>query len=311
MTVEGFYRDWIKEQPSRVRPHRVKEYRSHFQNHILPARIGSGTFGKLPLSAVTNVHLASLQDRLRAKGLKANTVNGVVHSCLRALFRDARAKRLVSGELYDRAFLKPLPQTDRRSSIDPYTPEERETILEGFREKRPHYFPFVFFQFWTGCRPSEATALRRSDIDLHYARAKIQRSRVQGNEAGTKTARSNREIHLHENVIEILRSRQPLRAKAEDYVFTTQTGAPIDEQNFLNREWHPTLRAKEIRPRPFYNTRHSYASFLFTIGARSGFISMQLGDSIKTLEAHYARDTCRLPMTAVSSWSGRSRKVKP
>lgn len=72
MTVEAFYRDWIEEQPSRVRPHRVKEYESHFQNHILPARIGSGTFGKLPLSAVTNVHLSSLQDRLREKGLKAN-----------------------------------------------------------------------------------------------------------------------------------------------------------------------------------------------------------------------------------------------
>jgi hypothetical protein len=89
--------------------------------------------------------------------------------------------------------------------------------------------------------------------------------------------------------MKILRSHQPLREMAEDYVFTMPTGAPIDEQNFFNKEWLPTLRAKEIRPRPFYNTRHSYASFLFSIGARSGFISAQLGDSIKTLETHYAR----------------------
>jgi integrase len=49
------------------------------------------------------------------------------------------------------------------------------------------------------------------------------------------------------------------------------------------------LRAKEIQPRPFYNTRHSYVSFLYSIGAKSGFISSQTGDSIKTLETHYAK----------------------
>ena len=48
-------------------------------------------------------------------------------------------------------------------------------------------------------------------------------------------------------------------------------------------------RLKNTRPRPFYNTRHSYVSFLYSIGARSGFISSQTGDSIKTLEKDYAK----------------------
>jgi hypothetical protein len=42
-------------------------------------------------------------------------------------------------------------------------------------------------------------------------------------------------------------------------------------------------------PRPFYNTRHSLVSFLYSIGAKSGFISSQTGDSIKTLETDYAK----------------------
>jgi hypothetical protein len=49
------------------------------------------------------------------------------------------------------------------------------------------------------------------------------------------------------------------------------------------------LRVKEIKPRPFYNTRHSYISFLVSIGARSAFVSAQTGDSIKTIEEHYAK----------------------
>ena len=59
--------------------------------------------------------------------------------------------------------------------------------------------------------------------------------------------------------------------------------------NFYKREWVPILRANKIRLRPFYNTRHSYVSFLYSIGARSGFISSQTGDSIKTLETDYAK----------------------
>jgi integrase len=149
----------------------------------------------------------------------------------------------------------------------------------------------VFFHFWQGPRPSESTALRREDVDFRYATANIHRSRVQGHEAGTKTVRSNREIHLHENVVEVLKNENPapLSVDPGDYFFTTPDGTPIDESNFYKREWLPILRAKKIRPRPFYNTRHSYVSFLFSIGASSGFISQQTGDSIKTLETDYAR----------------------
>jgi integrase len=70
------------------------------------------------------------------------------------------------------------------------------------------------------------------------------------------------------------------------------------------------LKAKKIRPRPFYNTRHSYVSFLYSIGARSGFISSQTGDSIKTLETYYAKYIKR-PMTTAILSSLRSKKVQP
>ena len=56
------------------------------------------------------------------------------------------------------------------------------------------------------------------------------------------------------------------------------------------REWLPILRrSPEIRPRPFYNTRHSYTSFLLSIGAKTAFVSSQTGDTIRTLEKYYAK----------------------
>ena len=103
--------------------------------------------------------------------------------------------------------------------------------------------------------------------------------------------RSNREIHLPDNVLEVLKGENPvqLNVKPDDYFFTTPEGMPIDETNFYKREWLPILTAKKIRPGPFYNTRHTSVSFLYSIGASSGFISKQTGDSIKTLEANYAK----------------------
>ncbi len=44
-----------------------------------------------------------------------------------------------------------------------------------------------------------------------------------------------------------------------------------------------------VRPRPFYNTRHSYTSFLFSVGAKPAFVSAQTGDSIRTLERYYEK----------------------
>jgi integrase len=75
----------------------------------------------------------------------------------------------------------------------------------------------------------------------------------------------------------------------DDYVFTTPEGTPIDANNFYKREWLPMIRRLNISPRPFYNTRHSYTSFMLSSGAKSAFVSAQTADSIKTLEAHYAK----------------------
>src|SRR5262249_20976115 len=100
---------------------------------------------------------------------------------------------------------------------------------------------------------------------------------VQGHEGGTKTVRSNRVIHLHENVVSALGQENPapLSVSPDDFLFTTPEGTPIDESNFYKRQWLPILRAKKIRPRPICNTRHTYSSSFYSSAAKSGLISSQ------------------------------------
>src|SRR5918996_5247356 len=68
-TVRSYYESWISRQKDRVRPHRVKDYKSQFSRHILPALIDSKEFGDIYLSALAVHHLEKLQTQLRAKGL--------------------------------------------------------------------------------------------------------------------------------------------------------------------------------------------------------------------------------------------------
>jgi hypothetical protein len=89
-TVEGYFRIWIKQQSDHVRPHRLKDYNSTIDGHILKTRIGGQRFGKIQLSLLKVTDLKALQSSLKAKGLKATSVNGIIHSCLRAMLRDAR-----------------------------------------------------------------------------------------------------------------------------------------------------------------------------------------------------------------------------
>src|SRR5262245_37140177 len=60
---------------------------------------------------------------------------------------------------------------------------------------------------------------------------------------------------------------------------------------FITGSGLPRLERLKIRPRPFYNTRHSYTSFMLSSGVKLAFVSAQTGDSIKTLESHCAKYT--------------------
>ena len=191
------------------------------------------------------------------------------------------------GQLFDRRFVTRLDQGSDAADIDPYTEEERERILAWFFRQRSKYHAFVYFRFWTGTRPSEAIALRWGDVDLRNRRIRIRRSRVLGEDGRPKTGRSKRDVIIHEGLERVLRAHMPRRPAPEDFVFTTPGGAPIDEATFLRREWLPALRALRIRPRPFYNCRHTYISTLLAAGAKPLFVCRQTGTSLEMIEKHY------------------------
>ena len=142
--------------------------KSHFKKHILPARIAGQEFGDMYLAALAIHHIQELQDSLKAKRIRTKTKDGKISEktykhasinnymkALQAMLKDARRKGLITIDLFDRDLISKLPENDRETEIDPYLPEEREAILKGFREHRPHYHGFVFHQFSTAAEPAK------------------------------------------------------------------------------------------------------------------------------------------------------------
>jgi integrase len=91
---------------------------------------------------------------------------------------------------------------------DPFTPEERLKILAHCAENHAFYYPCVLTLFYTGMRPSEASALTWADVDLEAGTISISKSRYMGVEGPTKTAGSDRTIGCYDFVIAALRSLQ-------------------------------------------------------------------------------------------------------
>ena len=90
------------------------------------------------------------------------------------------------------------------------------------------------------------------------------------------------------NVIELLKTRLPLHVGPEDYVFIDSEGKPIDQSEFA-RKFQDVLRVLEIRPRPFYNTRHTFISVALTLGCNQKWIAEQTGTSIAMIQENYGK----------------------
>ena len=65
-------------------------------------------------------------------------------------------------------------------------------------------------------------------------------------------------------------------------------GQPID-QNEFGHKFQDALRVLEIRPRPFYNTRHTYISVALTFGCNPKWIAEQTATSLAMIQQNYGK----------------------
>jgi integrase len=290
-TVAEYLERWLSTTAvHNVRAHSLADYRWLAVHYINPF-VGPIRLHRLTLRDIEERMIAGLRDkRLSRKSIS------MAHGLLSAALRDA--VRLGICPANPAANTK-LPKAQ---------PRERKALsvqeVARFREATkgsPHHV-FFGFQIDTGCRPSEALALRWEDVDLEAGTVTIRRSLSKGAKGvpkcfqDPKTESSRRTIALAASIIAELRTHRAQRAAARlaagpaytdlGLVFAGETGKPLDEKNLNGRHLKSAAAAAGLDPAvSLYSLRHTCATLLITAGVAPNIVAERLGH--KTTETTF------------------------
>ena len=201
----------------------------------------------------------------------SNFTKGHIRSLLHKLFDLAMLWEYMAVGRNPVELVKIQGITKREKPIKVLTPAQYQSIVAAL----PQPFDVMVQVVATlGLRFSEMLGLKWSDVDWNARTIKIQRSSYRGDIAETKTDASNALLPLAPGLIDVLRIWQQ-RPDAEDeeveWMFPNPaTGKPYFGPSIQQRWIRPAGESIGIKGLGFHTFRHSYKSWLDSVGAPMG-----------------------------------------
>jgi integrase len=291
-TLKEYAALWAAQQESEPIKRSTREsYLYLMKKHVEPE------FGSWRLTDITYSDLKAWIYRKLGTHSK-NTVRLMVAS-LRSLMLEAlKDGHIDTSPVHDLGRF--LRAGEVKEKMDPFTLDELHAVERICGDRFPGYYGFLLLMSRTGMRIGEATAVQWRDIDERSMQIIIRRNIPHHRETSTpKTPSSERRIDMSlELAAELLRLRterktELLKAgrkfRAEEWIFRTETGAPIQYNNFVNRIWNRCQDLVQVRRRSPHNLRHTWASQMLAAGADPAYVAQQLGHAnVATLLRVYA-----------------------
>ncbi len=194
-------------------------------------------------------------------------------------------------------------QNDGLNDINPFTPEERERIIEAIAAnqfcpkssafKHSHYSAFIRFLFTTGCRPSEAVALQWKHISNDFRQISFEQALIRTDSGkkirkGLKT-QERRKFPCNDSLVQLLKNIKPDGCSPDTLIFAGPRGKHIDTNNFRGRVWEPVLNGLGIEYRKLYQTRHTFITLALETGKLDAKdVARLVGNSPEIIYRHYA-----------------------
>jgi integrase len=181
---------------------------------------------------------------------------------------------------------------DGGRGIDPFTADERDLVIETFKERDPYYAPLVELLFRVGCRPSEAIGLQYRCIGTDCESITFEQSVTPSEfglklEAGTKT-QDRRVFPCGANLRDFLRSIVPSNRDPTAFVFTGVKGGFVNWNKFSSGHWKPVMAALNLGDRTPYQTRHTFITLALESGLDAKDVAALVGNSPEIIYRHYA-----------------------
>ena len=238
-----------------------------------------------PLARLTTTRLEQHYAWLGQQGLSPRTVR-LVHSILSCALQKAARDRLIRSNPATGA---ELPKQARKEMLA-LDARQVGRLLAASEVTGSRWHALWYLLVTTGIRPSEALALRWSDLsdDRVQVRGTLVREGGGWTVTEPKTEQSRRMVRVPPLAIAALRDhrRRQLEERlatgpayqVNDFVFAGQTGQPLDLRNIAARHFKPLLGA--FYPLPdirIYDLRHSFASNMLAAGVSPLTVAKMMG----------------------------------
>jgi integrase len=206
-------------------------YRQRYGRHIEPV------VGAKQIHDVRPEHIGGIFARQRREGLAAWTIAGT-QTILSAVLSLALSRGYIATNPLHRVARIEKPQQVSRREARRLSEEEVRRLCDAATAR---YRPVVVALAWTGLRVSEALGLRWEDIDFAAKEVRV-RQQLDGKGGTTrlKTKAGTRTIPLLPVLEQTLREHRMEQlslglASAEQLVFTSATGKPLNRHNIRNK----------------------------------------------------------------------------
>jgi len=271
-----YFADWMEGKVLKETTRR--NWTSAFWKHLYPF------FKDRVISTITRADVRRFQRSLTEKGLEPSTINDKPMKVLRMMLNQAYVDEIIPKN--PALAVKRLPQG--MTDVDPFSLEERDAVIEGFQRYASLYAPYVVCGFWTGWRPNEACALKWSRVDFQQGKILIREGRVLGQTGIPKSSGSLRDIDVLEPVHQALLAQKAFSWMVGTYVFLDRKQKPLNQEIFRQKIWEPMLKRLNVRYRPPYQMRHTFATLAISAGENVNWVARMLGHKspVVTLEKY-------------------------
>ncbi len=120
----------------------------------------------------------------------------------------------------------------------------------------------------TGLRIGELLALRWKHVDFVHDVIHVRETVHEGQFGSPKTKSSRRDVPMSQPVREALMAQRGQRtgADAENLIFTSRNGTPMNPKNLLRRVLQPACRNLNLPVISWHSFRHTHATLLGEVG---------------------------------------------
>jgi len=294
-TLEQYSDRWLREYAEiNCKPSTAGFYSQYLRLHVKPK------FGQMRIDAITRDQVKAWIAELCSGKLSKNSVRLAV-TTLRTVLNAAREDGQISTNPAEK--LGRLVKTEKpKHEASALTADEAEQLLSKAKETcSPQDSALLMTALRAGLRRGELVALKWGDLQFGASEKDTNRyllvqrnydhrwARAFTTTKSKKPRRVDMGRELRQVLVE-LRDERLIKAYtegrssiADDLVFPSEAGTPLEINNFVTRIFEPLLVSAGLRRIRFHDLRHTYGSLLIQGGASLAYVQRMMGHaSIQT-----------------------------